>query len=209
MREDTKVKTVTLRIIAFSLLVSGCANLIDISQINKGIEKIDKTWKVANDNLLKTSGTRTYKIGKKEAFRAMVIALNELELIVVNQDRETGIILATGQSPAPLSISEWDHVKNVEEPRMQAVAASEVGNFTASHIQFVPPSDAETQVNVIMLERPGDLQISLRFRQTYVGPRVVGLVQGTQPTPAFLKIALQKFWNTFEKIAFIQKGTFK
>lgn len=206
MREDIKVKFVIYRYIAIFLLISGCVNIEDI---NRGVRKVDEVYKIANDNLLKTFGTRTYEISKKEAFRAMVIALTELGMLVVNQDLETGLIFAKGASPAPLTKSEWEEVKEVEEPRMRAIIASEVGDSTASGFGFIQPSDGESHVNIIMLERPADLQISFRFRPVYVGPKVVGLVHGDQPNPTGLKIIVQKVWNTFEKIAFIQKGTFK
>lgn len=206
MKDDTKVKMVILRITVFVLLISGCVSIPDV---NRGARKVDEAWKIANDNLLKTSGTRTYEISKKEAFRAMVIAITELGMLVVNQDLEIGLIFATGASPAPLTKSEWENVKKVEEPRMRAIVASEVGEFTASLFGFGQTSNFETHVNIIMLERPADLEISFRFRSVYVGPKIVGLVHGNQPPPMAVKIGLQKAWNTFEKIAFIQKGTFK
>ena len=86
------------KIVVFSFLFVLCAGCVgQISQIQRGMNILDDTWKVANDNLNKTLGTREYKISKKEAFNAMVITLTELGFIIENQDYETGFILAKAE----------------------------------------------------------------------------------------------------------------
>jgi len=199
-----KQKQLLVCFVALALFLTGC---VSIPQIQKGMDKVDDAWAVANENLVKTLGTREYRIRKKTAFRAMVIALTELGFIVTNQDLETGLILAKAPVPTPLSKSEWAAVKKIEEPKMQAMVSSDVGEFTAN-LFVLSDTNFNVILNVIMLERPKDLQISFHFQMEYTGPKT-GIVYGQQPPPEAVKYSLKKAWNIFEKNAFIQKGTFK
>jgi len=194
------------KIVVFFLFVlcAGCAG--QISQLQRGANILDDTWKVANDNLNKTLGTREYKISKKEAFNAMVITLTELGFIIENQDYETGFILAKGHAPAPLTNSEGEAVKEIEEPKLRALLAPEIGEFSANCF-FIGLNYYDNIVNVHMLERPKDLQISLRSLYQYKGDTT--WIHSQHGPPTALEHSIKKIWNTFEKTAFIQEGTFK
>lgn len=198
------------KIVVFSFLFVLCAGCVgQISQVERGMNILNDTWGVANENLYKTLGTREYKISKKEAFNAMVITLTELGLIIENQDYETGFILAKGHSPAPLTNSEGQAVVDIEEPKMRALLAPEIGELSANSFTLGPGlNHFYTIINVHMLERSKDLQISLRFQFQFKGDIPVQAT-GQQGAPSGLEISLKKIWNTFEKTAFIQEGTFK
>ena len=194
------------KIVVFSFLFVLCAGCASVQQRQRGMGILDDTWKVTNDNLQKTLGTREYKISKKEAFNAMVITLTELGFIIENQDYETGFILARGHAPAPLTNSEGQVVKEIEEPKMRALLAPEIGELAASQF-IIGLNYFDNIANVHMLERPKDLQISLRFQFEYKGNDA--WIHSQQGPPTALEHSLKKIWNTFEKTAFIQKGTFK
>lgn len=196
------------KIVVFSFLFVLCAGCVgQISQIQRGMNILDDTWKVANDNLNKTLGTREYKISKKEAFNAMVITLTELGFIIENQDYETGFVLAKGHAPAPLTNSEGEAVKEIEDPKMQALLAPEIGELSANRFKL-GLNHFYNIINVHMLERSKDLQISLRSQYQFKGDMPVIAVSQQGP-PTALEHSLKKIWNTFEKTAFIQGGTFK
>ncbi len=196
------------KIIVFSFLFVLCAGCEgQMSQAQRGMNILDDTWKVANDNLNKTLGTREYKISKKEAFNAMVITLTELGFIIENQDYETGFILAKGHAPAPLTNSEGEAVKEIEEPKMRALLAPEIGEFSANRF-IIGLNHFYNIINVHMLERSKDLQISLRSQYQFKGDIPV-TASSQQGPPTALEHGIKKIWNTFEKTAFIQEGTFK
>jgi len=198
---SSKIKRLSI-ILVFCL--SGCVNMSDTQ---RAMDKIDETWGVTNGNLLKTSGTKEYRVSKSDAFRAMYTALTELGFIVMNQDLETGIILAKAPIPTPLSKNEWNAVKEVEEPKMQAIVTPVVGSLLANMFVLVD-TNFNVILNVILLEKQENLQISLRVQTEYTGS-TVQMVYGHQPPPEELKYAINKIWDTFERVMFIQKGTFK
>ena len=196
------------KIVVFSFLFVLCAGCVgQISQVERGMNILNDTWKVANDNLNKTLGTREYKISKKEAFNAMVITLTELGFIIENQDYETGFILAKGHSPAPLTNSEGQAIVDIEEPKMRALLAPEIGELSANCF-ILSLNHFYNIINVLMLERSKDLQISLRSQYQFKGDIPV-IASGQQGPPTALEHGIKKIWNTFEKAAFIQEGTFK
>ncbi|MEJ1384468.1 MAG: hypothetical protein RPV21_08845 [Candidatus Sedimenticola sp. (ex Thyasira tokunagai)] len=187
------------------LMISGIPSCVNIPKIQEAMDTIDDTWRVSNNDLARTYGTRTYGISKTDAFRAMIISLTELGFAIKNQDHRTGIILAEAPIPNPLTKAEWQAIKKVEEPQMQKIAAPIVGDSTAQ--LFILADNHFTIVaNAIFLERKNDLEISLRFNMEYTGSGNV-VSYGQQPPPTAVESGIKKVWNTFEKTAFIQEKT--
>lgn len=199
-----KKKKILLCLVVLIIYLTGC---VSMSQLQRAADTVDGTWAVANGNLLKTAGTRDYHVSKPEAFRAMFAALTELGFIVMNQDLETGIILAKAPIPTPLSKDEWRIVKEVEEPKMQVIVAPDIGGFYSS-LCTLADKDFDVIINVIVLEKQENVQISLRPQMEYTGS-TLGMVYGHQPPPEAVKYAINKTWDVFERALFIQKGTFK
>lgn len=189
-----------------ALLAGGCAGN-NQQAMQDAIDRVDSTWSVANGDLKKTVGVRIYKLPKKRAFQAMLIALNDLGFVVQNLSYESGFIVAKAPIPTPLSKSEWAAVKQVEEPRMRAIAASVVGTEGARRFRL-HDNNFEIILNVVMLERARDLRISFGFQMVYTGPaRAVAYRQ--QPPPEAVKYAMVKAWDRFERIALVQGKTFQ
>lgn len=198
-----RVKRILVLVVA-AISVVGC---IDMEGTQRAMNRVDSAWGVDNRNLLRAAGTRTYKLPKADAFRAMAITLSELGFIVKNQDFTTGILLASAPIPTPLSIDEWEQIKKVEEPRMQRIAAQDAGEFTASLFRL-SDNDFDTIVNVFLLERAADLQITMNFQMQYTGRKSV-LTYGHQPPPEAVKYGIRKAWDHFERVALVQAKTFK
>lgn len=188
------------------LLAGGCAG-ISRQAMQDAVDRVDSAWSVANTDLKKTVGVRIYKLPKKRAFQAMLVALNELGFVIHNLSYESGFIVAKAPIPTPLSKSEWAAVKQVEEPRMRAIAASVVGPKGALLFRL-HDNNFEIILNVVMLERARDLRISFGFQMVYTGPpRSVAYRQ--QPPPEAVKYAMVKAWDRFERIALVQSKTFQ
>lgn len=187
-----------------ALLATGCA---DPGALQRAVDRVDSSWSVANTDLKKTAGVRFYRLPKKRAFQAMLITLNELGYVVQNLSYETGFIVAQAPIPTPLTKDEWAAVKRVEEPRMQLIAAQEVGRSTAGMFKLYD-TNFETVVNVVMLERARDIRISFGFLMRYTGPRTL-VAYRQQPPPEAVKYALRKAWDHFERVALVQQKTFE
>ncbi len=187
-----------------ALLATGCA---DSGALQRAVDRVDSSWGIANTDLKKTAGVRYYQLPKKRAFQAMLITLNELGYVVQNLSYETGFIVARAPIPTPLSKDEWAAVKRIEEPRMQRIAAQEVGSATAGLFKL-HDANFETVVNVVMLERAHDIRISFGFLMRYTGPPTL-LAYRQQPPPEAVKYAMRKTWDHFERVALVQQKTFE
>jgi len=169
------------------------------------MDRVNDAWRVDNERILKTSGTRTYKASKREGFRAMLIALTDMGMIVLNQNLDVGYILAKSPSPTPLTRAEWAAVKEIEEPRLRQLVGEEIGDFYAQRA-VLEAGSYEVLVNAFFVERPSDLEVSIKVQLEYVGPRAE-LARRHQPPPTALKYALHKGWDHFERTLFIQRET--
>ncbi|MGN7611733.1 hypothetical protein ACQZV8_06580 [Magnetococcales bacterium HHB-1] len=198
------MKRIYFFLLFLSIFVSSC---VSIPKIQEGINYLDDSWKIANKNILKTLGTKTYKISKKKAFQAATIASTELGFIIENQDLDSGYLYLTARAPTPLTQAEWNEIKAREEPIMQESLAPRIGDFHAALIGL-NASSFESLVNVLILEREKDVKILMKFRMKYIAPEA-SLVHGDQPPPTAVKKALQKWWDTFDRSLFIQERTFK
>ena len=199
-RKDLFVATILLVV----FFLPACLSL---PKIQRGMDKLNDTWKKTNTDLLKTAGTREYKITKKVGLNAMVMAATELGFIVDQMEYETGFITAKAPIPTPLTKEEWANLKKIEEPAMKAIVTNEVGSWTAN-VFILRDEGFDVILNVHMLERRDDLQINLRFALDYTGPPRP-IAGGQQPPPESVRLALAKVWDAFERSLLIQKSTFK
>ena len=170
------------------LVLGGC-----VSQ--QAVDGLTAHWNAENKKLIKVLGTKYYQIEPLKAHRAMIIALSTLDLIVENQDVNSGFILAKGTAPSPLTAREWKLVQTQEEPEMHR----RLGPFvTLTSKQY------EVIVNAFIIRRSKDVQVNLRFRTKYIG-NSAGLIISDAVPPLAVKIGAQKIWEEFERVAFVQR----
>jgi len=198
-----KNKTIFYACLFTVVFLTGC---VGMSQINEGVNAVNDAWKQENTNLLKTAGTRTYDISKKEGFDAMVMALSDLGFMLEEAIYETGLIFGVAPAPTPLTEEEWAEAKKIDQASMQAIAAPVVGSATASLFRMDGSGDG-VAINVHLLERKDDLQVSIRlFLDHKESDKGLG---GKQIPPTQLKLGLAKTWDAYERSLFIQGVTFK
>jgi hypothetical protein len=174
-----------------SLLLTSCVSL---EHYQKKMDELDSYYREENTKLVKSLGTKYYKISKDKAQIAMLLALSNLELSIKQQDSNAGFILARGNAPRPLSESEWNIVKETAIPKAKEITGLDLtmdGTYT------------DVIFNVFILERKNDVQINIRFTTDYTGD-TYGIALSEQAPPEAVKLALPKIWNEFEKTAFVQ-----
>ncbi|MCW9035639.1 MAG: hypothetical protein OQK35_03975 [Alphaproteobacteria bacterium] len=183
------MKVFTLVVIPFLVVLGGC-----VTQPQNNIDILNTNWGNENRKIISELGTRYYKLSKKKAHSAMLIALSNLGLIIEQQDSDSGFIIAKGNSPSPLSDDEWKRVAELETPYMKSVLGP------TAHFKS---GTSDAIFNSITMGRKDDVQMNLRYRTKFTGT-TYGLVVGTQGPPEYLRISIRKIWNEFEKTAFIQ-----
>ena len=121
-----------------------------------------------------------------------------LDLIVDSSDFRTGLLAGSATAPKPLTHEEFEIVKTVEDARVRQHLILFVWSLTGFESKF----------NVIFLDVPNGVQVSLRARLNYKAYRNDRIPISNFP-PKATEIAINKIWNEFEKVEFIQKATLK
>lgn len=176
--------------ILFTFSLSGCVSL---DQVQSQLNKLDVAYRLENEKLITSLGTRYYKLDKEQAQSAMLLALANLEMSIESQDSRTGFINARGTMPRPLNKDEFDRAWAIEKPRAKEI----------SGLDLSMSGQSDVIINTFIIQRDNDLQINIRFRTKYTG-NTYGLIISDQAPPEAVKIGYPKIWNEFEKVAFIQ-----
>jgi hypothetical protein len=175
------------------LLLAGC---VTDSQHNKAIGDIDAFWKKKNDKLVVTEGRRIVQATPREAFIAVQRAAQRLGMIVEDQDRATGFLLASSAAPTPLTQEEWKIVQENDTDEMREVIGETIG--AASWFVDLDPTGKEVLANVLVNETGEGTEVSLgiRLRSTRA---TVERDRRLQPPPTAMRIGMEKFWLIFEE----------
>jgi hypothetical protein len=169
--------------LAFFLV--GCAN---------NMPKLDEVWEKHNSATYASKGTREYKhVSKADAVKAMIVAFQQLDIIIENSDMTVGLLTGSAVYPKPLDYKELQIVHEVEDARMKSIEPQ------ASWLS----TGFENKVNVVFLETSDGVRISIRMKMAYKG-NLANVLPVSNLPPKALEIALPKIWNEFEKVNFIQ-----
>ena len=182
-------------VIANSLL--GCASM---NELRRGMNAIDSFWGETNKKYLNKYGERTYTIDIGTSVSAMNAVMTAFNINIVNEYRSSNkeiIIKYKGTSSSVLSKDEFQKVKKVEEPMMQSIAATEVGNFTSNFFLLTNGDDFNIVIKVNFKEVNFNTRIYFDFEMHPKKEDTYDLY-GDNPPPESVKIALDKAWSAFE-----------
>ncbi|MGZ5158493.1 MAG: hypothetical protein ACXWJA_19045, partial [Caldimonas sp.] len=87
-----------------AVALPGCAG--DAQKIS-AINAVNQGFRVEYEKLLLEKGTRTYRLGRADAFVAMRIALAQLGMQTEQQDLSLGHLAVAAKAPLPLTDDEW------------------------------------------------------------------------------------------------------
>ena len=99
--------------------------------------------------------------------------------------------------PKPINYEEFQTVIAAEDARAKSIAPGFIWNLRGFDSKF----------NIIFLEIPNGVQVSMRAKLNYTGRTDFIPIQNFPPKAT--EIAIRKIWNEFEKIEFIQRATLK
>ena len=177
-------------LIISTLFLIGCQ-----SQIGS----LDAVWEKDNRELFNKIGVREYTgLTKEQAVNAMVIAFQRLDIIIENSDFKTGTLTGSATAPKPLTYEEFESVKAVEDSRARQYVPFLIWKLTGF----------DSKLNVIFLDIPNGVQISLREKLNYRG-NTTDFIPISNFPPKATEIAIRKTWNEFEKVEFVQKATLR
>jgi hypothetical protein len=159
---------------------------------------VDSVWEKENRELFNKIGVREYTgVTKEQAINAMVIAFQRLDIIIENSDFKIGTLTGTATAPKPINYEEFQTVIAAEDVRAKSIAPGFIWNLRGFDSKF----------NIIFLEIPNGVQVSMRAKLNYTGRTDFIPIQNFPPKAT--EIAIRKIWNEFEKIEFIQRATLR
>lgn len=187
-----KLITKVIQAIFLCSFLSSCVNL---QQIQAGMDEVDSYWGVINKKTLVNDGVREYEIKTTVANDVAIKSAKDLGFTIVESSQS--FLSFKAKTPTPFTDAEYKKIKEIEEPMMQAAAATKVGtvtsklfyletgkNYVNAYVRFEALGDSKTKISVdFTLEPIGD---------TY------GLVYGKNPPPEAVKKGLEKWWQAFE-----------
>ncbi len=232
------MKTILL-ILTAALLLQGCTNPMSrkfretSDAVKVSFENMARQIKKEGEDIHKANHIKYVKGGKKEILQAAMAALLELGFHINNQDYSLGVLSATANRDSTF----LDEAVYAAERRHRQKIVNVLKDEYRELMTF--ESDADTMVNailsqkkeelntisinVIVMERKLDHQVSLRITYTvspYVGPESAagewlkiiinaGQLQGNEypkyTLPAStLALIYKRFWDTTEKELFQQ-----
>jgi hypothetical protein len=160
------------------------------------MNEIDGSWGKINQKVLKERGTRTYKVTEIQARQIAKSALQNLGFTLVDSAMPS-LVSASALTPKPFSDEEFVKIRRVEEPMMQTMASTHVGNFTSS---FFYLTSGKNDVIIDIALRPIEsdkTELSLNFRLRYINPSSI-VIYGTNPPPEAVRLGIEKWWSAFE-----------
>lgn len=179
----------------FLVLISGCAS---VQQMQSGMNEVDSFWGEANAKILSERGARVYSANQTQCWDAAKNTATQLGFVITEQVAVAGVLTAKASAPLPFTDAEFQDIKKIEEPMLQAVVANHVGGFTSNFFILEPKhNDVVVQVHITP-EGSNSTRVQLTFKLDYKGPKI-GVVVGHNPPPEALKKGLEKWWSAYEK----------
>jgi len=231
----------SLLILTAALLLQGCINPRMIGETSNALQvtldNMARQIKIEGEDIHKANRIKYVKGDKKEILQAAMAALLELGFHINNQDFSLGVLSATanrditflGEAVYAAERRHRQKIVNVLKDGYREVFTLEADtDMIVSAIVSQMKEELNTiSINVIVMERKLDNQVSLRITYTvspYVGPEPAqfwgfspeevlplyistGQLQGdeypeyTLP-PSILALIYKRFWDTTEKQLF-------
>ncbi|MDR4485380.1 MAG: hypothetical protein R3B95_19645 [Nitrospirales bacterium] len=166
-----------------------------MDQLQSALNEIDQFWGRTNQKIIAEKGSRALPVSMEQAQQAVTAGVTSLGFERVNVT-STGMIFKA-QSPAPFSEEEYEQIRIVEEPIMQAMASNHVGGFTSSFMVLT-----STDTNTVLSVRfewggPVTTWVHLDFALEWIeGRQQAGLLLGENPPPEAVRRGSDKIWDS-------------
>ena len=184
-----RLRKVSGLIFLCALVLSTCVTQEDA---NRAMARLDVRWKEENDRILDVMGKRSFSASKYQAFLASQDTFRRLGLFVRTAEFDSGNVYANAPAPLPLNALEWEIVKRNEMPNLHAIMVEELGSMGTR-------ATLDTHnLDVIMNVRVRDAENAVEVSLTFAVQNKLRRVRSTEPPPSALRLALEKFWWTFD-----------
>jgi len=166
-----------------------------MGQMQSALNEIDQFWGSTNRKIVADKGSRTLPVSMKQAKRAVTAGVTSLGFEQILETSTSMVFKA--RSPNPFSEEEYEQIRIVEEPIMQAMASNHVGGFTSSFI-VLSSTDTNTILNVWFESgTPTTTTAHFDFALEWInGREQSGLLLGENPPPEAVRRGADKVWQS-------------
>ena len=98
-----------------AIVLGGCRPPPEIAI--PAIKAVNAHFQACYEKTLTELGTRSFDISTQRAITAMTLALNQMDMEVVESDRSIGYLKAVGPAPRPLDEWEWRRARKCRPAR--------------------------------------------------------------------------------------------
>lgn len=172
-------------------MLTGC---VSINQINRATGRIDAMYAKELNDIDPNVYIRDYSMPYDAAFNKSVQALIEMDMTIVEEDRETGIIEAMSVAPTPLTKEEWASVGKVEKKKIK-----KTGGWFMTWSKK-PSSGTNLHVFKILVKiqkLKDENRIILRWSLDMPNLRKLGVEPVSNPPASAVLIVVDKFYSRF------------
>jgi hypothetical protein len=178
------------------VLLNACASQKELIKV---VNDIEDRWKIENDVTLKSLGMKKYRnISYRKVFEAMKTTFESLGITVYSEDITSGLIEGKTQAPNPLSLSEWEEVKEIDTKSYKDICHETL--FLVCLLTGLDPEPITILSGGLVREHNDEIIVKLNIKM--INRRVMNLSSVENATqqvpPAALKIGLKKYWKNFE-----------
>ncbi len=165
-------------------------------QVRDTIKDINEEFGAGYQQVLREIGSRSFAVQPAQAMSGMERVLRDMGFQIRRREGDHFLHVAA-PAPLPLDSREWEVVREIDEPRMQAIAVNHLG-FQGNFARL-EPDGIEIHGFVTVLPVPEGSGISLTMRMQEIKPPSPDsiLPRREYPPPHAVKMGFEKIWRRF------------
>ena len=175
-------------LVALVFLLSGC---ISIEGINEKFRTVDQAWSIENQS--NEAEQRYYQANADfgTTYAALRNSFVDLDMPIDKESSVEGFVVSRNEAPHPLSLAQWEEVREIENPKMRELVGSlmslpkkSVGYFVTIRASIEPAGNQSTVSLDYYLEMP-------KYED-------MGIIPSREAPPHAVTLMSEMFWRQFE-----------
>jgi len=170
----------------YILLLTGCTGMI-----NDSLRAVDTAWEIENQQQPEKLSNRIVNASYEDVFDAVKKTYNDLGMPIEKYSFEKGFIVSRNPVPKPLSKTQWESVREIENPKLKKITSlitlseKPEGNFLITNFTL-KKLGSQTDVN---LSYYLDMQVLADM----------GYIPIKEAPPHAVKLVSEILWNKLDE----------
>ncbi|SEN73148.1 hypothetical protein [Nitrosomonas marina] len=198
MKNSTNAKKLALKLIIIYFIVTFTTGCVSTQELQHSMDAIDSFWGGINSKTLASQGSRTYSNNVDKCMKAAKNAAGQLGFTIIEESSNSLIVQSL--TPNPFTKEEYQAIKEIEEPIMQAMASNYVGKFYSTIFVLDDSGNfyITARIEILSIRSQEESSVKIAFK-LHPKNKSKWIIYGTNPPPEAVKKGLEKWWNAFEE----------